>query len=311
MLPLVGTAGFILIEEWNFLDSLYMSIITLTTVGFNEVQPLSPTGRWFVIIYLICGLGVFLFGVVQFGEAILRGQLQDLIGSRRMSTALKSLENHLVICGFGRMGLQLARHLAKEGKPFVVIDRDRESLAEAEREGWHFVVGDATDDRVLQAAHVDRGRGLATVLSNDADNLYVVLSARLMHPGLQILARATDEKSTEKMQRAGASHVINIYEAGASKMAHMLTNANLEDFIELLATPDNELDLAQFTVPEQADYIGKTLAESGFRDKDVMIVGICKPGGEFQIPPSSSAPIQAGDTLIALGKSDDLEDFLS
>lgn len=309
-IPLIGTLGFMAIEGWGALDSLYMAVITLSTVGFNEIHPLSGSGRVFVIVYLLLCLGVFVYGVSQVGEMIIRGQLLEFLGSRRMNTALKSIKGHIVVCGFGRMGQKLCRRLAAGGKPFLVVDRDSQVLARAESEGWPFIAGDATDDKTLLAAGVERATGLAAVLSSDADNLYVVLSARLIQPKLLILARSADEKSIEKMKRAGANRIINIYEAGAHKMARLLSNRNLENFIELLSTSDSEFDIAQFTVSQGAEYCGKTLEDSGFRERDIMIVCISKQGQKAQIPPPSSVPINAGDTLIAIGKSSDLTALL-
>ncbi|MFQ5702115.1 MAG: potassium channel family protein [Acidobacteriota bacterium] len=307
---LLGTSGFMIVEGWGVVDSLYMAVITLTTVGFGEVHHLDTPGRLFVIGYLVAGLGVFLYGAAQIGEVFLRGQLMELFGGRRMNTMLKSIEGHVIVCGLGRMGWKLSQQLAKTGQSFVIVDRDKEALADAAAEGWHTFLGDATDDRVLEAVRVERARGLAAVLPSDSDNLYVVLSARLLQPKLWILARGADEKSNEKMKRAGANRVVDIYEAGAHKMARMLGNVNLEDFIEILSTREDRLDIAQITVSATADYCGRTLANSGFRERDIMIVGVGKPGGQFLIPPPSTVSIHEGDRLIALGKAADLTAFL-
>lgn len=301
-IPIVGTVAFMVVEGWDFLDSLYMSVITLTTVGFHEVHPLDTRGRILVILYVILGLGIFLFGLVHLGELVLRGQLASLFGGRKMDTALKSISSHVIVCGCGRMGRTVCEQLAAKGQSFVAVDRGSEAEQEAERNGWHFLAGDATDDRVLVEAGLERARGLAAVLSNDADNLYVTLTAHLVNPAAHIIARATDEPNALKMRRAGASRVISPYKAGAQKIAQLLTNANLEDFLEIITTSDNELDLVQFKVPEEVAYAGRTLAETDFRLHDIIIVGIRKPGGEFVIPPPSSTIISAGDTLMALGK---------
>lgn len=310
LIPVGGAAGFMILEGWDLLDALYMSVITFTTVGYSEVHPLSDAGRIFVMVFLLVGIGVFLYGAGEIGGLLLRGQLAEILGSRRMDAALKTLNGHIIICGFGRMGRRVCSRLAKAGRPFIVIDRDEAAVAAAEAEGWRAYRGDATDDRILHKVGIDRARGLASVLSSDSDNLYVVLSARLIREGLQILARATDEKSYEKMVRAGANRVVNIYEAGAHKMAQLLENENLDDFVELIATRENAFDIAQFTVPATAEYCGRTLAESGLRTRGIIIVAIQKQGGSFVIPPPSDVSIQEGDRLIAIGKADDIATVL-
>lgn len=302
-LPILGALGFHFIEGWNLLDSVYMAVTTITTVGFQEVHPLSAAGRVFVIVYLIAGLGAFLFAVVQVGEIIVRAELRDWLGRRRMGIELKSMKDHFIVCGCGRMGRTVCRQLAARKLPFVAIDRDEAALADGQREGWPWLVGDATDDRTLQAAGIDRARGLAAVLSTDADNLYVVLSARLLSRDLRILSRASDEKSVAKMEKAGANRVISLYATGAAKMAQLLTNPNVEDFMEVVTGEGSEVDLAEIHVTRQASYVGRTLAQTDFGPRGVIVVGIRRPSGELLLPPPSTAVIQPDDCLIVLGKA--------
>ena len=176
LLPLIGTLGFVLIEKWHPFDALYMSMITLTTVGYMEVHPLSAAGRTFVMVYLIVGLGSFLYCLSQIGEMVV-GRTPVVVGEATDGTAIKSMHDHFIVCGFGRMGRALCRSLSDDHLPFLVIDKDERSLEAASEEGWACQYGDVTDDRVLIDAGIDRARGLATVLSSDSDNLFVEMSA--------------------------------------------------------------------------------------------------------------------------------------
>ncbi|MDH3716742.1 MAG: potassium channel protein [Planctomycetota bacterium] len=303
LLPIIGMLGFHWIEGWGYFDSLYMSVITLSTVGFSELEPLSRAGRAFVIVYLVVGMGVFFYGIVQIGELIVRAELShwDWLGRRRMDMTLKSLEGHYIVCGAGRMGQSVCRHLHHEKLRFVVIDRDEMAVAACREEGWVAIHSDATDDRNLIEAGVERARGLATVLPSDADNLYVVLSAKLLAPQLQIISRATDEISAAKLEKAGANRVVSLYHTGGIKMAHLLLKPDLEDFFEIFG---GDLDLAEIHVADDDSISGKRLNETDFSRMGVVIVGIRRAGGELILPPTGSTEIQVDDNLIALGKSD-------
>ncbi|MBX9655175.1 potassium channel protein [bacterium] len=302
LLPLIGTIGFMLIEDWHPFDALYMSMITLTTVGYGEVHPLSTPGRTFVMIYLVVGLGLFLYCLSQVGEMVVRTEMRSWLERQRMGTAIKSMRDHFIVCGFGRMGRALCRALADDHLPFLVIDTDEKALASAAEEGWACQYGDVTDDRILIEAGIDRARGLATVLSSDADNLFVVMSARLISPKLQIIARASEESSGAKMRKAGANRVISIYHAGAMKMAHLLARPNLEDFFEVFSTKGGSLDLAEIHITTSGPYVGKSLEETDFSQRGVIIVGIRRANGELILPALRSTRIAANDRLIAMGR---------
>jgi len=311
VLPLLATVAFMIVEGWGFLDSLYMSVITLTTVGFQEVHPLSDGGRTIVILYLILGLGVFLFAVAQVGEIVVGMQLGGLREKRRMKAAIDKLRQHVIVCGYGRVGRRLCTHLGQSDQGFVVIDRHAEAIAEAREDGNLALVGDATDDSQLEAAGLDRARGLAAVLPSDADNLYVVLSGRLLNPEVQILARATDEKVAAKLERAGANRVVSLYETSAMKMANLLINPDLEDFMQVFTSQGGKLTLAEISVKEDAPFCGKTLAETDFNRRGILVVGHQQPGKRIVLPPRPNDRIDAGDTLIAFGDASSISELLS
>lgn len=309
LLVLGGTCGFMYVEDWGFLDSLYMAVITITTVGYEEVHPLSHSGRIFVIAYLIVGLGLFFYGVVQIGEHVLRAELGDWWERRKMERTIKTLRDHYIICGAGRMGRVLSGQLRENGLPFVMVDIDEAAIERAVKEGWLSMRGDATDDHTLRDAGIERARGLAAVLPQDSDNIYVVLSARLISPQIQIIARAADEKAVAKLQKAGANRVVSLYSAAAAKMANFLIHPHVDQFLEVIGSERRELELAEIQIVSDSPYRGKTLAETDFTRRGIIIVGIRRPGGDLLLPPPSSAPIDAGDHLIALGRSEVIEEL--
>ena len=306
-----GTAWFWLVEGWPLLDAMYMTVITLSTVGYSEVHPLSDRGRIFVMVFLVFGLGVFLFAIVQLGEIIVQAELGKWLRRRGMSSALKSVHDHFIVCGFGRMGGTICRHLADRQLPFVVVDEDELALVECQQQGWKYVLDDATTDRTLIEAGIERARGLAAVLDSDADNLYVVMSARLISPTLQIIARATDENSAHKMERAGANRVVSLFATGGATMAQLLINPHVEDFFEIFSSAGTALDLAEIRVTEDSPYANLALAETDFRDRGVIIVAIRRSDGEILLPPPATAVIKPGDELITLGTVAAVSQFLA
>ncbi|RMF37989.1 MAG: potassium channel protein [Planctomycetota bacterium] len=310
-LTAVGIVWFWLVEGWSLIDAAYMTVITLTTVGYREVRPLTLQSQVFLMFYLIGGLGVFLFSVVELGEMIVRAELTGWLRRREMTTALKSMHEHYIVCGFGRMGRSICQQLSRHGLPLVVVDHDDQAVSECEQQGWLCVRGDATDDRVLMEAGIDRARGLAVVLDSDADNLYTVLSARLLSPGLQIIARATDQTSARKMERAGADRVVCLYAAGARTMAQFMINPRVEDFFEVVSSAGAAMDLAELRIAPESKYAGKVLKETDFRQRGVVIVAIRRSSGELEIPPSANSRIEVGDRLIALGDAQAISDFLA
>ena len=198
----------------------------------------------------------------------------------------------------------VCQNLAQHDVPFVAIERDREALEGCIERGWPFIEGDATEDRVLKEAGVDRAAGLAAVLNSDADNLYVVMSAKLIRKDIRVIARAYDDRSSEKLQRAGADHVVSLYASGAFRMAQLLTHPHLGDFFEIVSDGGVIMDLAEFTVSGDEPYAGKTLADAGFREIGLIIVGIRQANGNVVMPPTGETRISAGDRLFAMGNAD-------
>ncbi len=298
----LGTAGFIIIERWNFLDALYMTIITLTTVGYGEVHNLAPGGRIFNIFLIIGGVGTVFYALSTGAKLVLEGELQEMFGRKRLEKKIRDLHNHYIICGYGRMGRIICTELKAKNEEFVVIEKDHAKLDE--RENILIMEGDATQDAVLIEAGIEKAKGLVTVLPTDAENLFVVLSARGLNPKLLIVARAVEEGSGQKLLRAGADRVTSPYHIGGLHIAHTILRPAVVDFIEFATKSGNiDLQMEEVTISERSRLVGVTLDEGGIgRDLGIIIVAIRKNSGEMKFNPTSHNIIEAGDTLIALGE---------
>ncbi|MCA8997848.1 MAG: potassium channel protein [Planctomycetaceae bacterium] len=302
-LTAVGTVGFRLLGEDSWLDSLYLAIITLTTVGSRDAGH-DPASMLFLIVYLVIGLSIFSYSAFQLGQIIVNADLRRMLEGRRMQRELNDMAGHQIVCGAGRMGAAICEYLAERNQPFVLVDRNLELLQSLchERQ-WRYVHGDATDDDVLKQAGIERAAALATTLSTDADNLYVVLSARLLSNGLQIVARASETSAVQKLQRAGASRVISPFNSGAVKMAKLMLSPRIEDFLEITDESGSDLALVEILIGEDSPYIDKTLAETDLRHREVIIIGIRRHDGKHIIAPGGQTRVHQGDSLFAFGKS--------
>src|SRR4030043_701592 len=301
-----GTIGYMLIERWSLLDSIYMTIITLSTVGFKEVGDLSTGGRLFTIILIISGVGTVLYSLSAGARFMLEGELQEAFGRRRLEKRVKELKDHYIICGFGRMGKIIGKELRNRGVEFIAIEKTPISY---EKEEILILEGDATQDDVLKESGIEKAKGLITVLSTDAENLYVVLSAKGLNPGLYIVARAGEEGSEKKLLRAGADRVISPYHIGGLRMAHSVLKPAVVDFIEFATKSGNiDLQLEEITIQKDSRLAGLTLDDSGMgRELGVIIVAIKQLNGEMKFNPTFRSAITAGDTLIAVGETSKLK----
>jgi voltage-gated potassium channel len=305
-----GTAGYYLLEpQYTPFDALYMTVITLTTVGYGEVHELTPRGRVFTIVLLLVGTIAFFYALTELLRAVISGEVQQLFGRQRMERSLAALKNHMIICGYGRMGRFVCREFSRQRLPFVIIDRRAEVLQDFNLPYGIALNGDATADEVLRRAGVERARALVTVAASDADNLFITLSARLLNDKLFIVARAEGEMAEAKLRRAGASRVVAPYAIGGSKVAQAVLRPAVVDFIEL-ATGREHLDLQieETLVAPGSKLDGVTIRASRLRpDLGVIIVAIKKAGGHLMANPEGEAVMEAGDTLIALGARPSLD----
>jgi len=297
-----GTLGYVVLEGWDVFDSIYMTIITLTTVGFGEVHPLSRIGKLFTVALIIGGVGTVFYVLSTGAKFMLEGELQEIFGRKRLEKKIKELMDHFIVCGYGRMGRIICRELRAKKISFVVIEKMPEKLLEGR--DVLLVEGDATKDEVLKAVGIERAKGLISVLPTDAENLYVVLSARGLNPNLTIVARAGDEGSEQKLMRAGADRVVSPYHIGGLRIAHTVLKPAVVDFIEFATKSGNiDLQMEEINIRENSGLVGLTLDECGIgRDLGIIVVAIKQGSGEMRFNPTYKTAIQAGDTLIALGE---------
>ncbi|HEY6007722.1 MAG TPA: potassium channel protein [Geobacteraceae bacterium] len=303
LLVTLGTLGYMGIEGWRLLDALYMTVITLGTVGFREVHELSDAGRVFTMLLIVFGVSVLGYIVGSLAQIMFEGQFQRIIGRKKVEKKIMSLQDHFIICGFGRMGSLICKELAAKPLPFVVIEKHPEVHERLHEEGYLHLRGDATEDETLLRAGIKRAKGLISVVSSDTENVYITLTARGLNPDLYILARSGEEGSEIKLIRAGANKVVSPYLIGGSRMAQAILRPNVVDFIEIATGREHlELQMEEILIPADSGFAGENLINSGFRkETGVIIVGIKKASGKMVFNPESHAKIEALDTLIVLG----------
>lgn len=301
-----GTVGYSLIESWSLFDSFYMTVVTLTTIGYEEVHPLSRTGRIFNIFMIVFGIGIAGYTINYFFRFLLEGEIQQLLGRRKMEKAIEKLEDHYIVCGYGRMGRIIYNELKSDDVPLLVIEKE---IPEFDTDNdIPMIIGDATRDERLKEAGISKAKGLISVLSTDANNLYVVLSARGLNPNLKIVARASDEGAEKKLLRAGADRVMSPYHIGGLRMAHCVLKPSVVEFMEFATGRGNvELKMEEIPVGRGSKLAGLTLEESNIGNKLGVIVVAIKKGETMKFNPTFKTVIDPEDTLIALGENQKLK----
>ena len=300
----LGTLGYAVIEDWRTFDALYMTIITLATVGFKEVHELSPEGKMFTIVLIISGTGIIAYTLSSLIQFTLEGQLRKILGRKKLESRIGKLRDHYIICGYGRIGQLIGREFHSRPAPFVVVEQSPHVVERLEREGFMYVEGDATDDDTLQAAGIEHAKGLITAVASDTDNVYITLTARGLNPNLFILARAGEEGSEKKLMRAGASKVISPYTIGANRMAQAILRPSVVDFIELATASEHlELQIEEIGIAPASSLAGKNLVDSGIRQSmGIIIVGIKEADGKMTFNPPPEKQIAPNSVLIILGE---------
>ncbi len=304
-----GTFGYTLIEDWPLLDSLYMTVITITTVGYGEVRELSRTGRFFTIGLIISSVGIVAYLVSRLAGVVVEWEITKFMGRKKLEKTISKLKNHYIVCGYGRIGGYICSQFKGEGLPFVLIENDEQVIQRVEEEGVVYVRGDATDEKTLIDAGVERAKALITAVASDADNLYITLTARGLNPNLYILSRASEEKAERKLISAGANKVVSPYLIGAHRMAMAIIKPAVVELMELAMERESlELQLQEIKVNDTARLPGTTLRESGIRSElDLIVVAIKKEDGSMIFNPAFNTAIVEGDTLIILGQMANLD----
>lgn len=306
-----GTLGYILVEGWPALDSLYMTVITIATVGYGEVYELSAAGEVFTIVLIFLGVAMVGLAVSSMGQMVVEGEIRRVLGRRHLERQIRELEGHYVVCGFGRMGRTLARMLEEAGRSVVVVETDEAKLQRAGEEGHLYVRGDATTEEVLKAANLSQAAGLVTTVASDAENLFITLTAREMNPSLFILARAFDERSEHKLRRAGADRVVAPTQIGAARMAHAILRPTVVEFMELATHRESlELQMEELGLQEGSSLCGMTLEESPIRSRyGLIVIAIKRADGHMIFNPASDTELKVGDTLITMGRPENLKEL--
>jgi voltage-gated potassium channel len=306
-----GTIGYMLIERWSAWDAFYMTVITVTTVGYREVHELSRAGQLFTVLLLVCGVGAALYTFTLLATMVVEGGLPEGLQRRRHQRMLEAIKDHFIVCGYGRMGSIVVQQLQRQRVPFVVVERDPERLQKAIERGALAVEADASREDVLKRVGIERARGLIAVVGTDAENVYAVLSARVLRPDLFIVGRAETEDATAKLKRAGADRVIAPYQIGAVQIAQTALRPAVVDFVEFATSSDN-LELAMEEIPIAPDSVlaNQSIVGANLRQRfGVIVVGIQRHDRRMEFNPEPDTAIRPGDKLVVLGRPEPLKEL--
>lgn len=308
---ILGTAGYWILEGWSLIDALYMTVITITTVGFREVGgELSDPGKIFTIFLIFSGFGVAALALSHFTSSVLRGELNNILGRIRMRKEIDQMQNHYIIGGYGRTGQVIASRFRIKKIPFVVIDNEDKTLRLLDENHMPYIVGDAGDEEVLKKAGIERAKGFVAVVSSDANNAFAIMTARVLNPQLNIIARALDVHNIKKLKMAGANKVIAPYLLGGSRIAQAVSHPHASDFIDIVENVESEhIEMADLPIKPQSPLEGRTVGDPYFERFDVIIIGIRKNSGEFLFHPKNDHTLLANDHVILIGPTKSIEDL--
>ena len=304
-----GTIGLSLVEGMTLFDSFYMTIITISTVGFSEIKPLSPLGRVVTIFIIVSGITMGAYTIGTLLRMFIEGELSKIFGRRKLEKNISAMNGHFIICGFGRIGSIICRELSEENISFIVIEEDPSKNAVLESEGYLYINMDATSEEALTKAGIMNAKGIVTAVRSDANNVFITLTAKGLKPDIFVLSRASDVKNEAKLIKAGASRVVSPYQLGGRRMAEVLKRPTVVDFIDV-ATAQKHLGLAmeEACVSEKSFLAGKNLIDSRLRqDYGVIIVAIKKASDQMVFNPLPSETLEAGDVIVVIGKKEDLK----
>jgi voltage-gated potassium channel len=305
----IGTLGYMLLEGYSPIDALFMTVITLGTVGYREVAPLSDAGKVFTILLIVGGIGTVAWALGQSLEYFINALA---VRRRRMERSIARLDNHVIICGYGRIGRQVAANLRQRGAAFVVVEQDPDVVASLDADGIFVVDGNATDDDALRRARIGEATTVVATLPTNADNVYVVLSARTLNPGIRIVARASDAASAQKLQQAGADKVISPYEIGGRYIANVVMRPHVVNFMDVVNAARDEasanLEIEELEVTPQCGYANVSLRRTNIRSElNIIVLAVRKPDGDFEYNPSPDTVLTPGSMLICIGMAANLD----
>ncbi len=309
ILLLSGCVGYVYLEGWAWHESIYMTIITLSTVGFNEVRPLTDAGRLFTAGLIVVGFGTVGYAFGNLAAFFVEGQARELVRSRKMGKIMASIRDHIIICGYGSEGRHAAEELARSGAKVVIVEKALEVVEKLQEEGKLAIHGDATHDDVLVRASVETASGLIAAVHEDAENVFVTLTARGFNSDLTIVAKAASEATVDKLFRAGASKVISSAEIGGRRMASVLLRPKIVNFLDVI-TSDQELALRleEIDVDDSSPFVGKSIRDLHIRAKaGTLVIAYHREGQPIQINPAADTILRSGDILIALGNDGQVE----
>jgi voltage-gated potassium channel len=303
----IGTIGFVFVERWSFFDSFYMTLITLTTVGYGEVHPLSDRGRVFASVLMLIGVTTVFVSFAILGETLLRLEMTDYFGRRRRDRMLKNIKGHYIVCGAGRVGRSVIQELLRSEATVILIDNKVERARWATDKGVITLVGDATKDEVLRQASIETAKGLVAAISSDAENVYVALSAKVLNPQLVISARASDEQAEEKLRRAGATAVFTPYTFIGHRLAQSMLRPHVASFLDVASafhqSSDLDLEIEQLQVEPSSRLVSSTLEQLRLGSKyGVIVLAVQRNNGVMEFNPAADVRVEAGDVLIAMGE---------
>jgi voltage-gated potassium channel len=304
---IAGTVGYMVIERWPLLDAVYMTIITISTVGYNEIHPLSTTGRVFSSVLIVGGVGVMLYSATALVQYVIEGHYPNIFGRHRMKEKIEKLKNHSILCGYGRMGQEVAQVFDREEAVFVVIDENEEAIAKAIENGHLCLQGDATSDDTLEQAGIHGAKGLVAALDSDADNIYLTLSAKALRPELFVVARGSTDESEAKLKRAGADRIILPYRIGGRRMALLTLRPLVVDFIDTtMHSRRGEMVLENVKVTPESPLAGMTVKEGLGCCGAMAILAVRKKTGKLIPNPSDDTPLEIDDELVIIGTREQL-----
>jgi voltage-gated potassium channel len=307
-----GTTGYMVLQHYTFIEALYMTVITLSTVGFSEVHPLDEVGMIFTIVLILMGVGFAGFALAYFSQIMLDADILDAYRRRKLIKKLDRMENHYIVCGYGRMGEIIADRLQAQQVPVVIIESDEPTLARIREKNLVHLSGDAKEEENLIAAGVERAKGLVSVVAKDSENVFIVLTARDLNKELHIFARASSPGTEKRLLKAGANRVVSPYVFGATRIALNILRPTVTDFLELALSGEGMgLSMEEMTIPPHSKLVGSDLAASGIRNNyNLIIVAIKRAEGTMVFNPPPREKFQAGDTLVAIGAVESLSRFV-